>query len=271
MKPDKENLSRRKFLKWGGGFLSLVAGTFLSVPVLAKVMNRATPPHPLGPFFPDEGDEEHVVRENPDFSVPISMANDNDLTFVKGHKSKAKGQVVYLRGRVLGLEKGGATPLPGAVIVMWCANQSGRYNHRGDSENTKFSHPGTGKIIARDHDENFQYWGRSITDKNGDYWFKTVVPGFYPADLKNNWYRPPHLHFMILAPGFPQMVTQLYFKGNEILGNGFIQDLNAKDSLLRSSRLTPEEQESLIIDYAKDPSGKIEDGLVGEYNFVIKT
>ncbi|GJL79365.1 MAG: hypothetical protein NPINA01_23540 [Nitrospinaceae bacterium] len=269
MKPNTDELSRRNFLKWGGGFLSLVAGTFVSASGLAKVMDKVTPPHPLGPFFPDEGDEAHVIRENPDFSVPISMANDNDLTFVKGRKGKARGQVVYLRGRVLGLTEGQPTPLPGAVIILWSADESGRYNHRGDAENTKFSHPRTGKMIARKHDANFQYWGRSLSDKNGDYWFKTVVPGFYPADLRNRWYRPPHLHIMILAPGYPQRVTQLYFKGDQIQEIDFIQELNAKDFLLRNPRIPTEDQESLIIEYKKDLLGKIDDGLVGDYNFVI--
>ena len=247
----------------------MMAGTLVSQSALAKVLARATPPHPLGPFFPDDGDEAHVIRESPDPNLAISLANDNDLTLIKGHEGTALGQVVYLKGQVMGLSEGDLKPLPGATLILWCAAASGRYNHKGDAENTRFSHPKTGAKIEREHDENFQYWGRCIADKNGEFWFKTIVPGFYPADLRSRWYRPPHLHIMILAKGFPKMVTQLYFKGDKIRENDFIQELNSKDFLLRDRRIAPLEQESLIVEYKKDSTGKVNDGLVGNYNFVI--
>ena len=86
---------------------------------------------------------------------------------------------------------------------------------------------------------------------------------------KPQWYRPPHLHFMIMAPGVPQLVTQLYFKGDQITDNDFIQQLNARDGILQSKRMSRKEQESVIIEYKKDPSGLLTDGLVGQYDFVL--
>lgn len=280
MSDDKVRLSRRTFLKTSLGTAGTVAGTLIGgsalaqtlkqgIPLSEAVTRRGTPPQTLGPFFPDDGDPEVEIRENLDYRLPISEANDNDLTFIQGKNGKAEGQVIHLKGKVLFNQGGKTEPQAGAVIILWNASASGRYNHRGDQENRKFKHPVSGKWVERTHDEHFQYWGRCITDAEGNYSFKTILPGFYPVNLKDKWFRPPHLHFMVMAPGVPQLVTQLYFKGNEIRDNDFIQQLNSRDFILRDKRMTPEEQESVIIEYKKDASGKITDGLAGDYDFVM--
>ncbi|HNP28506.1 MAG TPA: hypothetical protein PKK23_05645 [Nitrospirales bacterium] len=267
MSIESNRLSRRTLLKRGMGFFGLIAGGLISSSALAEMLKGPTPRQSLGPFFPDDGDEVHAIRENPESSLPISQANDQDLTFVKGRQGKAKGQVIYLRGRVLDARNG--HPIPGTVLIMWSASASGRYNHKGDEGMLSFPHPVTGEIIHRTHDEHFQYWGRAVTNDQGEYWFKTIVPGFYPIDLGAGLYRPSHLHFQLLPPGEPNLVTQLYFRGNQIPNNALNQQLLPKDVVILDAGLTPKEQESVIVDYAPDPSGKITDGLVGNYNFVI--
>ncbi|WP_447971104.1 dioxygenase family protein [Nitrospira sp. M1] len=281
MKNANHDNSRRTFLKKSMGVVGTAAGTLMGIPVLAQSFKRGTPlseglpssqkspRQTLGPFFPDDGDPVIGIRENLDFRLPISEANDNDLTTIQGKKGKAKGQVVYIRGKVLLDREGTLKPLTGAVLIEWNASASGRYNHRGDQENTRFQHPLSGEWIERSYDEYFQYWGRCITDANGNYSFKTIIPGFYPVDMEEQWYRPPHLHFMVMAAGVPQLVTQLYFKGEQIPNYEFIHELNAKDDILRSKRMTQAEQESVIIEYTKDQAGLITDGLVGQYDFVL--
>lgn len=263
--PDR--LSRRTLLKRGMGFFGLLAGGLIASSSLAELLAKPTPRQALGPFFPDEGDEVEVIRENPDPRLPISQANDHDLTFVKGRKGKANGQVIYLRGRVLDARSGQS--ISNTVIILWSASASGRYNHKGDEGNTSFPHPKTGEIIQRTHDNHFQYWGRAVTNDQGEYWFKTIVPGFYPIDLENGLYRPSHLHFEILPPGHPKLVTQLYFRGDDIPNNALNQELLPKDVVILDAGLTPKEQERVIVDYAPDPSGTIKDGLVGHFDFVI--
>ncbi|MCF8719896.1 dioxygenase family protein [Nitrospina gracilis] len=259
--------SRRNFLKTGWGALGGLAGSLLASSAWAQALGMKTPRQTLGPFFPDEGDEVHEIRENLDFRLPISEANDNDLTHIKGHEGTAEGQVIHLEGKVLFRWQGDAKPQPGAVIILWNAAASGRYNHRGDREATRFRHPETGQWVERTHDEHFQYWGRCITDQEGRYSFKTVVPGFYPVDIENGWFRPPHLHFMVTAPGIPQLVTQLYFKGEAVPNNAFIQKLNARDLILRDPALTREQQDSLIVEYR--PSEKDPGVLIGNYDFML--
>ena len=107
MPSDLNRLSRRTLLKLGAGYVGLFAGGLMCSSVMADLITQYTPRQSLGPFFPDDGDEVDAIREILDRLLPISQANDQDLTFVKGHQGKAKGQVIYLRGRVLGLGKNG--------------------------------------------------------------------------------------------------------------------------------------------------------------------
>jgi len=72
-----------------------------------------------------------------------------------------------------------------------------------------------------------------------------------------------------MPPSSSQLVTQLYFRGDQIPNNALNQELLPKDVVILEAGLTPEEQERVIVDYALDPSGKITDGLVGHFDFVI--
>lgn len=267
MKTAHNPLSRRTLLKRGLAFFGLLAGGIIATSSLAKMLTRPTPRQALGPFFPDDGDEVTVIREFPDPDLPISQANDQDLTFIKGRRGTATGQMIYLRGKVR--DAGTGQAIPNTMILLWSASASGRYNHKGDEGNTSFPHPKTGEIVHRTHDEHFQYWGRAVTNAEGEYWFKTIVPGFYPIDLEAGLYRPSHLHFKILAPGYPKFVTQLYFRGKHIPNNALNQELLPKDVVIRDAGLSPEEQERVIVEYAPDSSGTITDGLVGHYDFVV--
>tara|TARA_B100000686_G_C16802478_1_gene987188 strand:+ start:4341 stop:5147 length:807 start_codon:yes stop_codon:yes gene_type:complete len=219
----------------------------------------------LGPFYPDPKDPNFSVREKPDLSLPWPEANDNDLTLIKGLTEKAKGQVIYLTGQCFD-EK--CDPIAGAKIILWQASASGRYNHLGDRSFISFKDPRSGNPIERKHDPNFQYWGHALSDNNGNYIFKTIIPGFYPADLNSEWFRPPHLHFIVKAEGYSILTTQTYFRGNDILDHKWIQYLNSQDYVLRSSG-SLEEQSRLIVEYKIDPKNNGE--LLGNFNFYLNS
>lgn len=86
-------------------------------------------------------------------------------------------------------------------------------------------------------DPNFKGWGRMLTDAEGRYRFRSILPGAYPNPGYDNWMRPPHIHYSIFAAGLMQrLITQLYFPGeprNDIdpILNG-IDDLDARASLI---------------------------------------
>ena len=241
-----DSLSRRNFFNLAGAGV----GTLLAGSSLAQACGIATSEQPLGPFFPRPGTPQSPIGEN-----------DNDLTFVNGQQGSATGQVVHVKGQ---LTDGACRPISGATLIIWQASASGRYNHRGDAANQSFSHPVTGEVIERSLDPFFQYWGQATSDEKGEYLFKTIVPGFYPADLQSNWYRPPHIHFLVSAMGFPQLVTQMYFRGGEIADNNWIQQLNQRDFLLQNSDMTSEQREKLVVDFKREGGHR-----VGQFDIIL--
>src|SRR2546430_3692171 len=54
------------------------------------------------------------------------------------------------------------------LVEIWQASASGRYTHPDDRNN------------AAPLDPNFQGWGKAVTDQEGHYLFKTILPGQYP-------------------------------------------------------------------------------------------
>ena len=95
-------------------------------------------------------------------------------------------------------------PVPGARVEIWQCDGNGRYHNVQD---------GGGE---RPRDDNFQGFGRTVTDGAGGYSFVTIRPVPYPG-------RTPHIHFAVAAPGLPRFVTQMYVAG---------EALNDQDSVL---------------------------------------
>jgi protocatechuate 3,4-dioxygenase beta subunit len=185
-------MERRGFLIRTLGYGAAVTSLGLvSRQALGQACGRATASQPKGPFYP--------VAEPPE--------SDTDLTRLFAAAGAAQGQVVYLRGAV---RDTACVPVAGAIVEIWQACASGRYNHPGD--------PNPAPL-----DGQFQYFGRALTDANGRYHFKTIKPGSYPAS--GDWERPPHIHFRVLHPDHHELITQLYFEG---------EPLNATDRILQA-------------------------------------
>lgn len=139
----------------------------------AQEMYSKTPADQEGPFYP--------VTKQQDI--------DNDLTQVKGQAGIAKGKILNLSGKIVNTK---GQPLKNLIIEIWQTDPEGRYKHPGDSS------PG-------ERDPNFQYWGAVITDAEGLFFFKTVVPGAYEP-------RPAHIHYKVLRGGEAILTSQIYFK-----------------------------------------------------------
>jgi catechol 1,2-dioxygenase len=84
--------------------------------------------------------------------------------------------------------------LKDAMVEIWNANDAGEY----------------------DTSAEFKFRGRFLTEANGVYRFKTIIPGRY---LNGNTFRPSHIHFRITAPGHQELVSQIYFKDDPFIGN----------------------------------------------------
>lgn len=141
----------------------------------------------------------------PVFGHSILGELDNDLihNFAKPGQS-AIGQRIIVHGRVID-ERGKG--VAGALLEFWQANAGGRYRHKRE-----------GYIAALD--PNFGGCGRTITDEEGYYRFRTVKPGAYPWPNGVNDWRPAHIHFSVFGHGFVQrLITQMYFEGDPMIWN----------------------------------------------------
>lgn len=200
---NNKNLNRRSLLKFGAGAAaSLVTLNSLTAESAELCSRILTPAQTEGPFYP----------------IVDQLDTDSDLIFVQGSNRAAKGEVVIVEGLV---RDQNCNPVQGALVEVWQACKSGRYDHPSD--------PNTAEL-----DPDFQYWGKAVTDQNGFYRFRTIIPGAYPADV--GWMRPPHIHYKISKRGYMELITQMYFSGNS---------LNNRDRILK--RLRPEQQNEVVV------------------------
>lgn len=166
--------------------LGLTAAT-LSGRASAAAVLPVTPQEMLGPFYP-----EHPLPDH-----------DFDLTRIRGHSSRARGEVIELVGRVLRRD---GTAVPNATVEVWQANAAGRYRHPSDTS-----------IAPLDPD--FQGYAKLLSGKDGSFRLITVKPGAYPAPIGM---RAPHVHFDVQSRNC-RLSAQMYFPG---------EPLNAADPLL---------------------------------------
>ena len=139
----------------------------------------------------------------PVFGHNILGELDNDLihNYARPGES-AIGPRIIVYGRVLD-ERGRG--VPGALVEFWQANAGGRYRHKKEGYQAAL-------------DPNFGGCGRTITDEDGGYVFRTIQPGPYPWPNGPNDWRPAHIHFSIFGHGFAQrLITQMYFEGDPLI------------------------------------------------------
>jgi protocatechuate 3,4-dioxygenase beta subunit len=132
-------------------------------------------------------------------------ADDNDLLVNHARPGESPvGERIIVHGRVLDET---ARPVPDTLVEVWQANAGGRYRHRND-----------GYRAALDPD--FGGCGRTLTDAQGYYAFRTVKPGAYPWRNGGNSWRPAHIHFSVFGRAFCQrLVTQMYFEGDPLIAH----------------------------------------------------
>ncbi|REL38130.1 hypothetical protein DYD21_05845 [Rhodohalobacter sp. SW132] len=103
-----------------------------------------------------------------------------------------EGTPVVISGKVMGGAECGS-PLADALVDVWQADHDGEYDNES---------------------EEFKYRGRILTNEQGEYEFMSILPGRY---LNGGQFRPRHIHFMVKAENHMDLVTQLYFEGDEYI------------------------------------------------------
>jgi len=139
-----------------------------------------TPPQAEGPYYPVDKPEDR----------------DNDLIDFDGADGLPQGEAIEFSGVVYDAN---GIPVPNVVIEIWQTDSNGVYLHPND--------PGTSR-----RDPNFQFYGEAITDEDGNYNFRTILPGRYEP-------RPRHIHVKIKYNAQEILTTQFYFEGDDDLLN----------------------------------------------------
>jgi len=171
---------------------------------------------PQKPLLSLDGTLSEVT--GPVFGHNILGELDNDLllNFSKDGQTPV-GERIVVHGRVLD-ERG--VPVKGTLVEFWQANAGGRYRHKKET-------------YLAPLDPNFGGCGRTITDENGGYCFRTVKPGAYPWPNGVNDWRPAHIHFSLFGHGFSQrLITQMYFEGDPLIWKcPIVQSIGDKDAI----------------------------------------
>lgn len=148
----------------------------------ATALEKATSTSLLGPFFREDAPQLALGKQ-------ISNADKSEEILLWGTVRSAAGKAVA-----------------DAKLMVWQTSSAGVYDLQ----------EGDGSAI--------DYRGTFHSDSEGKYHLRTVRPlgYFIPMDgpvgdlvrlQRRQGCRPAHIHFLISAPGFRELVTALYFRG----------------------------------------------------------
>ena len=121
------------------------------------------------------------------------------------------GTVLFMQGTVYGED---GQPLSNAKVEVWHANSLGNYSFFDESQS------------------HFNLRRSIITDENGQYAFRSIVPLGYSVPpegmtqkvlgaLGRHGHRPAHIHFFASADGHRKLTTQINIDGDEYLWDDF--------------------------------------------------
>lgn len=156
-----------------------------------------TPSSVLGPF--------HILGA-PDLAVGGDLKRDNE------------GATVIIEGKVSGPD---GDPIAGAEIEIWQTSDNGLYSNQ-DTEQAEYN-----------------LRGHMTVGDDGIYKLTTVRPAPYTVPIdgsvgellkatgRHPW-RPSHLHFIITAPGFRSLVTEVFPSDDPYLDNDAVFGVREK-------------------------------------------
>lgn len=101
-----------------------------------------------------------------------------------------KGQLLNFHGTVFA--KDGKTPAGNTLVEIWHCNENGVYDNTSDE---------------------YIYRASFKTGADGKYHFNTILP--IPYSTGNDNFRPAHIHMRVSGNSQQDLVTQVYFKGDE--------------------------------------------------------
>ncbi|WP_024511482.1 intradiol ring-cleavage dioxygenase [Bradyrhizobium sp. ARR65] len=178
----------------------------LGVSMLVDAVNHrdrdgATETTVLGPFYVGE---HKVTPHGTDISAKL-----------EGERMFVQSRVTDLAGR----------PLANVPVDVWHADGDGFY----DSQKPSFATEGASSRA------------RFITDADGRFFFRTILPCSYPIptdgpvgemimQTRRHPMRPAHVHFLVNAPGYEPLITHVFIGGDKYLDSDVV--FGVKDELV---------------------------------------
>lgn len=181
--------------------LSDVLGLSMMVVALNhKTVPGATEATVLGPFF---------AHGAPEFEYGADLREGATM----------KGEDTWVTGRILSID---GKPVANATLDIWQAKADGIYD-------------------VQEPQAEFELRGRVKANARGEYAFKTYKPKFYgvPTDgpvgellraMNRHPMRPAHMHAIVSAPGYQQVITHVFVEGDPYLDSDAV--FAVKDSLV---------------------------------------
>jgi catechol 1,2-dioxygenase len=182
----------------------LLLADVLGVSQLIESLNHDKPSQPVGfalvgPFF----------RAN----APFRERGTADVS------DDTRGARVRISGKVYDFDT--KAPIDGAILDTWQAAPNGLY------ENQDANQP------------NYNLRGRYKSDENGTFELTALMPTAYPVptdgpvgELLRAAKRPPdrpaHIHFIVSAPGYETLVTQIFVRGDKQIEEDAVFTANEK-------------------------------------------
>ncbi len=176
---------------------------------LLATSTAETPSAILGPFY------RHDAPLLPNGTSIVQNLSPSVSWYEKAVEDSA-----YVTGRVV---SSSGAPIKGAIVDVWHAAPNGLYEQQDESQ----------------PEMNFR--GRFETDAEGRYALYALRPVPYPipddgpagqllAMLDRHPYRPGHIHFIVTAPGYRALTTQLYDDRDEYIAKDAV--FAVKDDLV---------------------------------------
>ena len=109
--------------------------------------------------------------------------------------SDEPGQRLFVSGRIL--QDDCETPISGAMVEVWHANDAGCYSINLDC------------TTGNPENDDYNLRGKMFSNESGHYAFETILPGYYAS-------RPKHIHIKITTPNQEVLISQIYFEGDPL-------------------------------------------------------
>jgi catechol 1,2-dioxygenase len=159
----------------------------------------------------------------------------NGASIVQGGPA---GDTVLVQGRVTGAD---GQPVEGAIVNVWETAPNGLYEQQDPDQ------------------PEFNLRGQFRTGKDGRYAFRALRPVAYPIPydgpagdllqmMDRHPFRPSHFHFRVRAPGYQELVTQVFDREDKYLESDSV--FAVKDSLVIDFKPSPGGTDTkYVVDY----------------------